>query len=206
MLCIRQCFRIVPKAFGHLLYAKSAAEELPPGAHSTYIIDWISRKLGRPDAFYFDPYPINEPLLIIVDPYLANQLIAHPWAGAEKPQNLNRWFAPISGRRGMNLFTENGQVWKHNHNLFLPFFSNSNLDAAMPVVVGKLTILRDTLLQKAQTGELFHLEPLTLALMNDIFGHVVFDAELGNLTAGSPRCHVCSGQSNRKSCSLIFPS
>lgn len=173
------------RVFGHLLQAKSATDDLPPGAHSTYVIDWMYRKIGRPDAFYFDAFPINEPLLCIMDPYLANQVISHPWTGAEKPHTLNSWFEPISGRGGLNLFTENGQVWKHNNNLFLPFFNNSNLDAALSVVVEKLAILRDTLRQKAQTRELFQLEPLTLALMNDIIGHVVFNTELGNQTAGS---------------------
>lgn len=171
--------------FGHLLQAKDTADDLPPDAHSTYVIDWMHRKLGSPEAFYFDVYPISEPMLCITEPHLANQVLAHPWTSAEKPHVLNGWFEPISGRQGLNLFTENGQVWKHNHNLFLPFFNNSNLDAAMSVVVEKLTVLSDITRQKAQTGELFRLEPLTLSLMNDIIGHVVFNAELGNLTAGS---------------------
>ncbi|KAK7747826.1 hypothetical protein SLS62_008862 [Diatrype stigma] len=173
------------KVFGHLLQAKAAADALPPGAHSTYVIDWMFRKLGRPDAFYFDTWPISVPMICIMDPYLANQAIAHSWTGNEKPHTLPSWFAPISGREGLNLFTENGQVWKHNHNLFLPFFNNSNLDGAMSVVVDKLVLLRDILRRKAGTGELFHLEPLILALMNDIIGHVVFNAELGNLSEGS---------------------
>ncbi|RYP93185.1 hypothetical protein DL770_000660 [Monosporascus sp. CRB-9-2] len=174
------------KLLGHLLQAKYAADDLPPGAHSVYILHRMARKLGQPDAYYFDPYPINNPMLIVVDPYLANQVTSHSWTGAEKPPTLANWFEPISGGGGVNLFTQNGQEWKHDHNLFLPFFSNSNLDAAMPIIVGQLVILRDILRRKAQAGgDIFHLEPLTLSLMNDIIGRVVFNAELGNQTAGS---------------------
>ncbi|OTB10889.1 hypothetical protein K445DRAFT_69294 [Daldinia sp. EC12] len=175
--------------FGHLLTAKTAADELPPGAHSTYILDRIGRKLdggNGPPALYFDSFPISVPMVLVRDPYIANQATSHPSVSAEKPAaSLREWFAPISGKGGVNLFTQNGQEWKHDHNLFLPFFNNSNLDAAMPVVVEQLLIFRGLLRKEAGKGNLFHLEPLALSLMNDIIGLVVFNAELGNQTSGS---------------------
>ncbi|OTA83025.1 hypothetical protein M434DRAFT_400808 [Hypoxylon sp. CO27-5] len=173
---------------GHLLAAKTASEELPPGAHSTYILHRIAKKLdGKdgPPAYYFDSYPLSVPMLMLRDPYIANQALSHPWTSAEKPTRLKEWFEPISGRGGINLFTQNGQEWKRDHNLFLPFFNNSNLDASMPMIIEHMLIFRDILRKKAQTGELFRLEPLTLSLMNDIIGRVVFNAELGNQTSGS---------------------
>ncbi|KAI1807525.1 cytochrome P450 [Daldinia bambusicola] len=173
---------------GHLLAAKTAADELPPGAHSTYILDRLAKKLDGgdgPPAYYFDTYPISVPLLVVRDPYIANQATSHPWVSAEKPAILNDWFAPISGKGGINLFTQNGQEWKNDHNIFLPFFNNNNLDAAMPVVVEQLLVFREILRKEARTGDLFRLEPLALSLMNDIIGLVVFNAELGNQTSGS---------------------
>ncbi|KAI1413335.1 cytochrome P450 [Hypoxylon sp. FL1857] len=173
---------------GHLLAAKTASEELPPGAHSTYILDRIAKKLdgkNGPPAYYFDSYPVSTPMLMVRDPYIANQAISHPWTSAEKPTNLTEWFAPISGKGGINLFTQNGQEWKRDHNLFLPFFNNSNLDAAMPMIIEQMLIFRDIIRKKAGTGEPFRLEPLALLLMNDVIGRVVFNAELGNQTSGS---------------------
>ncbi|KAI2635706.1 cytochrome P450 [Hypomontagnella submonticulosa] len=173
---------------GHLLEAKSASDELPPGAHSTYILDRIARKMDGnkgPPAYYFDSYPVAIPMLMIRDPYIANQVTNHPWTSAEKPPSLMQWFAPISGKEGTNLFTQNGQEWKRDHNLFLPFFNNSNLDATMPVVIGEMLIFRENLRKQVRKGGLFRLEPLALSLMNDIIGRVVFNAELGNQTSGS---------------------
>ncbi|KAI1505057.1 cytochrome P450 [Biscogniauxia marginata] len=185
---LRKAGKPMPKhslILGHLWAAKVASDELPPGAHSSYITDRLSRTLNRADAYYFDTYPINKLLLLVTDPYIANQALNHPWTTAEKPPSLADWFAPISGREGMNLFTENGQFWKHNHDIFLPFFNNSNLDAAMPVVIGEMLVFRNILRGKAQAQDLIRLEPLTLMLMNDVIGRIVFNAELGNQTSGS---------------------
>ncbi|KAI0116188.1 cytochrome P450 [Hypoxylon sp. NC0597] len=173
---------------GHLLAAKTASEELPPGAHSTYILHLIAKKIdgkNGPPAYYFDSYPLSAPMLMVRDPYIANQALSHPWTTAEKPSRLKEWFEPISGKGGVNLFTQNGQEWKRDHNLFLPFFNNNNLDAAMPMIIEHMLIFREILRKKAQTGELFRLEPLTLSLMNDIIGRAIFNAELGNQTSGS---------------------
>ncbi|KAI1378005.1 cytochrome P450 [Hypoxylon crocopeplum] len=173
---------------GHLLEAKTASDELPPDAHSTYILDRIARRMdgsNGPPAYYFDSYPVSAPMLMIRDPFIANQVTNHPRVSAEKPTSLKEWFAPISGKGGINLFTQNGQEWKHDHNLFLPFFNNSNLDATMPVIIEQMLIFHNILRKRAQTDDLFRLEPLALSLMNDIIGRVVFNAELGNQTSGS---------------------
>lgn len=174
---------------GHLLAAKTATEELPPAAHSSYILDRIARKMegnmNGPPAYYFDSFPVSTPLLVVRDPFIANQVTNHPQVSAEKPTTLKDWFEPISGRGGMNLFTQNGQEWKHDHNLFLPFFNNSNLDATMPDVVEQMLIFRNILRKRVQSGELFRMESLTQPLMNDIIGRVIFNADLGNQTSGS---------------------
>lgn len=166
---------------GHLLAAKATSDELPPGAHGCYVLD------GKRDlpAYYFDIYPVTDPLLVIRDPYMANQAINHPWVSSQKPDGLTEWFHPISGNNGINLFTQNGQEWKLDHNLFLPFFNNSNLDAKLPTVLNEMLIFRNILRQKAKAGNLFRLEPLTLSLMNDVTGHIVFNAELANQTSSS---------------------
>ncbi|KAI0895290.1 cytochrome P450 [Annulohypoxylon nitens] len=173
---------------GHLLEAKTASDELPPGAHSTYILDRIAKRIDGsrgPPAYYFDSYPVSAPMIIVRDSFMANQVTGHPWTSAQKPSGLTEWFAPISGKGGINLFTQNDQEWKQDHNLFLPFFNNSNLDATMPIIIEQMLIFRDILRKRVETGDLIRLEPLTLSLMKDIIGRIVFNAELGNQTAGS---------------------
>jgi hypothetical protein len=58
---------------GHLLQAKAASEELPRGAHSAYVTNRLAIKLGV-EAYYFDPWPVADPLLIVTDYRLANQV------------------------------------------------------------------------------------------------------------------------------------
>ncbi|KAI0402308.1 cytochrome P450 [Xylaria palmicola] len=169
---------------GHLLQAKAAAEGLPPGAHNAYVTNRLATKLGA-EAYYFDPWPVADPLLVLTDYRLANQATNHEWTGSVKPPTLSRWFAPISGRGGLNLFAQNGADWRRDHDIFLPFFSNANLDAALPAVVEEMLVFRDILRREARHQDIMRLEPLTLNLMNDVIGRVVFSAELKNQTAGS---------------------
>ncbi|KAI1288610.1 cytochrome P450 [Xylaria venustula] len=177
---------VPPHSFlmGHLLEAKAASEELPPGAHSSYVTNRLATKLNA-EAFYFDPWPIADPLLILTDYRLANQATSHEWTGSVKPPTLSRWFAPISGHGGVNLFTQNGAEWRRDHEIFLPFFTNSNLDATLPAIVEEMLVFRDILRQKSQQKDILLLEPLTLALMNDVIGRVIFNTELKNQTIGS---------------------
>ncbi|KAK9420700.1 putative Cytochrome P450 [Seiridium unicorne] len=168
---------------GHLLAAKQARDELPANAHSMYILNRMTEKYSRNGLFYLDTLPIMPPVLFVSDPYLANQAIQHSVVGSQKPHMLYGWFYPITG--GHSLFTQNGEEWKHDHNLFLPFFSNSNLDAAVPMIVDHLKIYRDKLLDLAKAGSIFQLEPLTLALMNDIIGKLIFNADLRIQQTGS---------------------
>jgi cytochrome P450 len=149
---------------GHLLEAKAAVEELPPGAHSVYITGRLAAKMNNAEAFYFDPYPVSEPLLVLTDCELANQAASHEWTGSVKPPDLAHWFAPISGRGGINLFTQNGAEWKRDHEIFLPFFNNSNLDATLPAVVEEMLVFRDILREKSREEHIVLLEKFALRL------------------------------------------
>lgn len=168
---------------GNLLAAKTAADELPPGAHSTYIINRLLAKYGRNGICYIDMSPVMVPMVVLSDPYLIKQALQHRITTQEKPTALYDWFHPITN--GPSLFTQNGEEWKYHHNLFLPFFSNSNLDAAIPMIVGQIAIYREKLKEAAASGQMCFLEPLTLSLMNDIIGVLVFNAKLDVQKTGS---------------------
>jgi len=179
--------------FGHLLAAKEAADELPPFAHNIYVLKLVGSKVASAraididdlDAYYFDAEPVAYPLLVVRDPFLAHQVAHHARIGSLKPPQLGSWFRSITGREGRNLFSNNGGEWKHNTSLFQGFFNNANLDAAVPAVMEQLRLYRDILREKARTpATMFHLEPITLLLMNDIIGHLLLDLDLGNLKSG----------------------
>ncbi|KAI1318985.1 cytochrome P450 [Xylariaceae sp. FL0255] len=168
---------------GSLLPAKTASDELPSDAHSSYVLNSIAEKVDS-EAFYFDPFPINQSFLCLTDHYMAEQATSHQWTGQVKPANLKDWFNPISGRDGMNLFTQNGKEWKTDHETFLPFFNNGNLDATMPAIIDEMLIFRDILRKKsANPKDITRLEPLTLNLMNDVIGRVIFNLGLRNQTS-----------------------
>ncbi|KAK8120716.1 cytochrome P450 [Apiospora kogelbergensis] len=178
--------------FGHLLEAKAAADELPPGAHSVYILNRMATKYAPRGAYYVDLTPMAWPMLVVTDPYLATQVVEHPLVGAYKPEELYAWFHPITN--GQSLFTQNGAAWKHGRDYFLPFFSNQNLDASIPFVVGQMTIFREKLREKAanqgrtksRSSDMFVLEPLVLSMMNDVIGKLVLNADLGTQHGSNP--------------------
>ncbi|KAK8044666.1 thiamine diphosphate-binding protein [Apiospora rasikravindrae] len=170
---------------GHLLSAKSAADALPPSAHSVYILNSLAAQHAPQGAYYVDFTPMAWPMLVVTDPYLATQVVEHPVVGSRKPDELYAWFHPITN--GQSLFTQNGAAWKRDRDYFLPFFSNQNLDASVPFVVGQMAIFRDKLREKARgDGGMFVLEPLILSMMNDIIGKLVLNADLGTQHGSHP--------------------
>lgn len=83
-------------ALGMLLKIGQIFGTLPPGAHSCYIMRALSK--DYPDGvFYFDVWPMTEPMLVITDPVIADQAALHPTVGARKPHNLLDWFYPPHG-------------------------------------------------------------------------------------------------------------
>lgn len=169
---------------GHLLEAKSSSDALPPGAHSVYILHSMAAKYAAQGLYYVDLWPMADPMIVVTDPDLANQATDHPVVGSTKPGGLLDWFLPITN--GHSLFTQNGQDWKRDRACFLPFFNNSNLDAAMPVIVDQLLVFREKLRRVADSGHTVRLEPLILALMNDIIGRLVLNAHIDTQNGSHP--------------------
>ena len=160
---------------GHLLVAGKIVDGLPPSAHNWYMMRGVSKSFPN-GAFYFDAWPMMEPMLIIHDPVMTQQVTSHPGVGATKPAILKDWFYPITA--GPSLFDHNGQPWKYLHSMFSPGFSNNNIMQEVPVMVDRTLIYRDILRQKAKQDECFELEPLALNLILDIIGEVLLNIKL----------------------------
>lgn len=169
---------------GHLLVAKSSSDALPPGAHSVYILNSMAAKYATQGLFYVDLWPMADPMIVVTDPNLANQATDHPVAGSTKPGGLLDWFYPITN--GHSLFTQNGHDWRRDRGCFLSFFGNSNLEAAVPAIVDHLLVFREKLRRVADSGQTIRLEPLILALMNDIIGRLVLNAHLDTQNGSHP--------------------
>ncbi|KAL1875961.1 hypothetical protein VTK73DRAFT_9672 [Phialemonium thermophilum] len=162
--------------FGHLLVAGEIFNSLQVECHSGYMLRKLLDQFPNNGAFYFDVWPMMEPMLVVTDAELANHVVTHHQSGFRKPETLKDWFNPITG--GPSLFDTNGQPWKVLHNLFSPAFSNTNTVAYTPVVVDRIRTFCDILRDNARRGEVFLLEPLVLNLVTDIIGEILLNIRL----------------------------
>ncbi|KAH8879756.1 cytochrome P450 monooxygenase-like protein [Thozetella sp. PMI_491] len=161
--------------FGHLLAAGKAAGSLPPDSHSCYLLRKLS--LDFPDgAFYLDVWPMQGPIIVLTEPGMSNQATSHPTVGSMKPASLQDWFYPITG--GPSQSDLNGKPWKYLHDLFSPAFSNTNINAMVPVIADRIITFREILREKVKAGERFLLEPLVLDLITDVIGETLFNMRL----------------------------
>ena len=160
---------------GNLLAAGRIAEQLPPDSHSCYLLRKMSLEYPN-GAFYLDVWPMMEAVIVVTDPTMANQATSHPVVGSTKPSSLQGWFYAITG--GPSQSDLNGQAWKYLHDLFSPAFSNTNINAMVPVIVDRIITFRGILRKKAEEGERILLEPLVLNLITDIIGETLFSMQL----------------------------
>jgi cytochrome P450 len=63
-----------------------------------------------------------------------------------------------------------------------------------PVVMDRITIFRDILRKKAQTGDRFLLEPLVLNLITDIIGEILLNLKLNSQRSSHPLCEYMTAQ------------
>lgn len=148
---------------------------MPPGSHSCYLLRKMS--LDYPNgAFYLDVWPMMEPVIVVTDPAMANQATSHPTVGSTKPSSLQGWFYAITG--GPSQSDLNGRAWKYLHDLFSPAFSNTNVNAMVPVIADRIITFREILHKKAKEGDRILLEPLVLDLITDIIGETLFSMKL----------------------------
>lgn len=131
-------------------------------------------------------------MLIVTDTVMAHQAVYHPVSGTEKPPMLTWWFHPITG--GPSQFDTNGPTWKHLHQLFSPAFSNSNISAAVPMLIANVEIFTARLRAKAAEGNMFKLEHLMLDLITDIIGDVNLNMRLNTQTSPHPLAEAMKGQ------------
>ena len=118
--------------------------------------------------FYIDTWPFGPPMLIAASPDAANQItIAH---SLPKFTALREYMKPMTG--GMDLTTMEGPSWKTWRNIFQPGFSNGHLMTKVPDMIQDVLVFCDILRDRAATGQVFPMDPLTINLNLDIIGRL----------------------------------
>ncbi|KAB5518696.1 cytochrome P450 [Coniochaeta sp. 2T2.1] len=180
---------------GNLLHAGDIFSKLPE-CHSAYMMTIISRQFPNHGAFYFDAWPMMEPMLVVTDPDMAQQLVTHPTVSWIKPRKLQDWFYPITG--GPSLFDLNGHAYKSLHKIYSPAFSTANTLAWNSAFVDRVEVFRDLLREKARTGERFLLRPMVLNLVMDVIGEVLLNLNLDCQRSTHPLCEYMTRQLSLK--------
>ncbi|KAF2003819.1 cytochrome P450 [Amniculicola lignicola CBS 123094] len=124
-----------------------------------------------------DTYPVNQPMLVIMDPDTAREVAN---SNLKKHWNLKKFVEPLAGTE--NLLLLEGAVWKKWRNVFNPSFSPTQLMSQVPTIVDYVTQFVAILDERASKNELFRMEEEATKVTIDVIGKVVCDHEFKTLT------------------------
>ena len=143
---------------------------LPSDVNPQYIPPEIRRHY--PDVgnvFYVDNWPAIAPILVTASPSTARQITQEH--SLHKFAPMKHFFRPIAGK--YDLVTMEGPLWKKWRNVFNPGFGATHLITLAPDIVRETLVFCDVLKEKATSGVLFQLKPLTDNFTVDVIGKLV---------------------------------
>lgn len=146
---------------GHLGALKQTIDGMPPNATLHSIMLKLSQKF-RSGMFYINMWPFSGTWLVVATPSGAAQIQS---LNLSKPNILRRPLETITG--GPSLMSMHGETWKRWRALFNPGFNPNYLIGLAPLIADEVAVFCEQLRQKARTGTVFQLEPLTLKLTVD---------------------------------------
>ncbi|OBT65131.1 hypothetical protein VE03_04759 [Pseudogymnoascus sp. 23342-1-I1] len=183
----RKCSKLpgVPHSFlfGHIPTLARETMRFPRDVHNHVVMSHIADTydLRKHGLFFVDSYPImSEPLMVVVSPDVAAQVVQNQGMPFLKHPVLNENFGRAIGVRGM--VGQEGEQWKELRTMFNPGFSQANLLSMVPMMVEETTIFVDRL-SKIAAGDGFieDTDSLAAAVTVDIIGQallgVKFDAQ-----------------------------
>ncbi|KAF2831797.1 cytochrome P450 [Ophiobolus disseminans] len=154
---------------------------LPHHVHYQATIATIANKHNLSGVFYLDLWPVACGQLVVLDPDVASYMTItknHPKHDAEK------WFIdPLIGSN--NIVTSNGPHWKYLHKMLSPAFAIQHISNMRSGIAEELMEFRSMLNEKAESGEKFSLEDLTLRTTFDVVGKATFGHSLNAKREGS---------------------
>lgn len=155
--------------FGHLLVINRILSKLPRDMHLQYLPSQMRREI--PDVgpvFYLDTWPFNLPILVVSSPSAAYQLTQE--RSLPKTDGLRNFLRPLAQNK--DLVSLEGQEWKYWRNVFNPGFSAGHLMNLVPQISEEISTFCEILRERAQAGDLFLLEEVTVNLTMDTIGRV----------------------------------
>ncbi len=121
---------------------------------------------------YLDMWPLNDTLILVSSPALAQQATqTNPAIAAERPPAVGDYIRPIAG--GPNLFDMPEKEWKPWRAVVNKSFGAAHVFALVPSIVDECLVFRDTLLEHARRGDIFALNPVARRLTLDFVGHLI---------------------------------
>ena len=154
------------------MYFKSRYGKFPKDAHYQSVLgDIANEHFQKEGCFYIDMWPVSGIILVVVSPYVAQQIHSNPKISMQRPKLLPRWFKPITG--GSNVFDMREQEWKPWRGVFNGAFSAQHVMSLVPGIVGETKTYVDTLRQYAAKKQMFSLDTITLRFMFDVIGRTI---------------------------------
>lgn len=127
------------------------------------------------DVFLIDLWPVHDPVILIADPEVANQVTVK--YNLPKPAGLERLFDPVLG--GPGLITMHGTEWKVWRGVFNTGFSANHITSLLPSIVDSVEIFCELLHERVGKKH-FSLDMLASRLTMDIITKVTLGTDLDN--------------------------
>ncbi|KAI4204793.1 MAG: hypothetical protein LQ350_000859 [Teloschistes chrysophthalmus] len=165
--------------FGNLITMGKAAASYPPNTHPHMFPHWLRQHF--PDLgplFYIDVWPINAPMLIILDPTAAAQVMVQH--SLPKHPSVKDYVYPLLGTK--NIVTLEGKEWKMWRGIFNPGFALGNLMSLVGGMVADTVQFTQILSEYAAQGKVFQFEDAATRLTVDIIANVALDVPLRSQT------------------------
>lgn len=145
--------------------------DLPLDINSQYLPIVIRRRYPHVgNVFYIDNWPFIMPILVAASPGTARQITQeHPLL---RWPPLRNFFAPVAAKK-YDLVTMEGPLWKKWRGVFNPGFSAAHLASLVPEIVAEGMVFCEVLKDRATSGKLFQLKPLTDNFTVDVIGKLV---------------------------------
>ncbi|KAK8254829.1 cytochrome P450 [Phyllosticta capitalensis] len=182
---------------GHLPLVAQLAASQPFNVHHQVLMFLLAQQHGFDDFFYLDTWPLSSPLLVVVDPGVAQLLTNLP-----KSPLIKHMLDSLVGQN--SLVAMNGPLWKTWRTMLNPGFSLTNLMTLVPEIVDRSIDFCDILRDHAKKGDLFRMEEIATRLTIDIIGKIVLDVNLDSqhgdnelLTAFRSQVRLCGDDNSR---------
>lgn len=164
---------------GHLKLFGEFMKRNKPNAHADLAIVSMNRALGRPPLMFIDMRPINDPMVVVGDHEIADQLTKASKIFPTSPPKSSRSLERLLYLTGQtSIFSQHNEEWKLLRKRFSPGFAPQYLITFVPEILDKGLIFLERLDSLSKTEDTFSLMSLTTRLTFDVIGKVVMETDL----------------------------